>query len=157
MSIAALTVSTDSGLIRATVSTLQLRGEREGKAVGHAGDVVDRLLHRVAEPDQVAEDLVDDGLRAIVVMPRLVAEIHAVEHEAPEREHRLADLGALTDVARVRGGNHDVVDERVDPPRALRAEDLDLLARELVRAEHAGTHSVVDVVVDVCDTVDELH
>src|SRR4051794_22932271 len=101
MSIAALTASTDSGLIRATVSTLQLRSEREGEAVGHAGDVVNRLLHRVAEPDQVAEDLADDCLCAVVVMPRLIGEIHAVEHEAPEREHRLADLGALADISRL--------------------------------------------------------
>src|SRR5689334_22128380 len=103
MSIAALTASTDSGLIRATPATLQLRGESEREAVGHSGDVVDGFLHRIAEPDQVVEDLADDGLRAGVVVPRELAEVDAVEHEATEGEHRLADFGALADVSSFRG------------------------------------------------------
>ena len=56
----------------------------------------------------------------------------------------------------IRRDDDDVVDKRVDSARARRAEDLDLLAGELVRAQHSGTHSVVDIVVDVRHAVDEL-
>jgi dGTP triphosphohydrolase len=45
--------------------------------------------------------------------------------------------------------------ERVDAPRARRAEDLDLLARQVVLAEDAVADRVVDVVVDVRDAVDD--
>ena len=74
-----------------------------------------------------------------------------------KREHRRADLLALADVALARRGLDEVVDERVDPPRAGRAEQLDLRARQLGRVEHAGADGVVDVVVDVGDAVDQAH
>ena len=41
--------------------------------------------------------------------------------------------------------------------RAGRAEDRDLLARQVARRDHAGPQRVVDVVVDVGDPVDEPH
>jgi hypothetical protein len=47
------------------------------------------------------------------------------------------------------------VHERVDPARAGRPEELDLVGRKLVRSEDAGANRVVDVVVYVRDTVDE--
>ena len=72
-----------------------------------------------------------------------------------EREHRAADLVALHDVARLRGRLDEVVDERVDPARAGRAEHGDLLARQVVRREDPGANRVVDVVVDVRDAVDD--
>ena len=43
----------------------------------------------------------------------------------------------------------------VDPARARLTEQLDLLVRQLVLIEHSGAHSVVDVVIDVRDAVDD--
>ena len=50
-----------------------------------------------------------------------------------------------------------VVHEGVDPPRAPVAEERNLLTRELGRIEDPEAHSIVDVVVDVGDTVDDPH
>src|SRR6266508_5156625 len=111
---------------------------------------------RLALVDQVLEDRADDCLSPRIVGAGLRGEIDALEHELPEREHRLADLRALLNVAGVRRRHDDVVDEPIDPAGPRRAEDLDLLARQLVRREHAGPDGVVDVVVDVRDPVDEL-
>ena len=72
-------------------------------------------------------------------------------------EHRRADVLALADVPFASRGLHEVVNERVDAPRARRAEQLDLFAGEVGGVEHAGADRVVDVVVDVSDAVDELH
>src|SRR5712692_3465671 len=101
MSPAAFTASTDSGLIRATSPAplaQRLRvGQRE--AVGHAGNVVDRVFDRVAPGDEVIEDTADDLAGATVLRLDLRAQVDALEHEAPEREHRLPDLVRLADVA----------------------------------------------------------
>src|SRR5262245_42450292 len=118
MSIASFTASTDSCLIRGTAVTLQVRGEGEGETVGHTGDVVDDLLYRLSPVDQMVEDGAHDRSCAGVVRLCLSAEVHTVEHEAPEREHGLADLRGLPDLAGFGGGLDDVVDEGVDTPRA---------------------------------------
>ena len=78
-----------------------------------------------------------------------------LEHEGAEREHRGADLVALDDVAC--GGRvlDQVVDEPVDSLRAGRAEDLDLVGRQVALLEDPVADRVVDVVVDVRDTVDD--
>ena len=47
--------------------------------------------------------------------------------------------------------------QRVDPRRAGRAEQLDLGVRQIVLVEDAGPYGVVDVVVDVGDPVDQPH
>ena len=52
-------------------------------------------------------------------------------------------------------GVDEVVDEPVDPLRAGRAEQLDLLAGQLLLGEDPVADRVVDVVVDVGDAVDD--
>ena len=75
---------------------------------------------------------------------------------APQREHRLADLGALADVARRGRGLDEVVDERVDPLRARwRRAARSPAAGSSVGREDARADGVVDVVVDVGDPVDD--
>ena len=78
---------------------------------------------------------------ALVLRLHLRPEVDALEHEAAQREHRGADLVALDDVARRGRGLDEVVDERVDPLRAGRAEQLDLVARQVAgaRGSRAGS------------------
>src|SRR4051812_44696652 len=78
------------------------------EAVGHPGDVVDhavlgrdlearlgQLLRVLAEPlEEPGEHAVD----ACVLLARRLAQVHVLEHEGPQREHRAADLLALDDV-----------------------------------------------------------
>ena len=82
-------------------------------------------------------------------------EVHALEHERAQVEHRPADVLALDDVVGVGRGLDDVVHERVDPARAALAEERDLLLRQLLGPEQPRPQRVVDVVVDVRDAVDE--
>src|SRR6478672_7576572 len=103
----------------------------------------------------MSEDPPDDLVSALLGRLRVGCEIDALEHEGTQRRHRLADLVALSDVAGGFGGLDQVVNERVDPPRACRSEKFDLPARELRGREHAGADRVIDVVVDVGDAVDE--
>src|SRR5262249_28244911 len=63
----------------------------------------------------------------------------------------------LRDVAGARRALDEIVHERVDPARAGRPEQSDLLAREVGLREHAGANRVVDVVVDVRDPIDETY
>src|SRR5207244_12826642 len=77
-----------------------------------------------------------------------------LENEGSQGQHRGPDLLALANVALAGRGLDEVVDERVDPARARGAEELDLLARQVDRVEHASADRVVDVVVDVGDAVD---
>ena len=107
--------------------------------------------------DEPREDRVHDVVGAPVLGPDLRAEVDAVEHERAQREHRLADLVALADVAGPLRGLDEVVDERVDPLRAGRAEQLDLRARQVGVREDPVADRVVDVVVDVGDAVDDAH
>ena len=72
-------------------------------------------------------DEADHVTRPRVLGPRLRPEVDALEHEGAKREHRGADVVALHDVARERRVLDEVVHERVDAPRAGRAEDLDLV------------------------------
>ena len=55
--------------------------------------------------------------------------VDALEHEGTEREHLLADLVALDDVAGARGVLDHVVYQRVDAARARVAEQCDRLGR----------------------------
>ena len=133
---AATTSRTLWSLIRATTG---LGSVREGETVGHAGDVVGDPVGELALAgrqqlgivDEPREDRLHDVVRAPVLGPDLGPEIDAIEHERAKREHRLADLVALLDVARPLGGLDEVVDEPVDPLRAGRAEELDLGARQV--------------------------
>ena len=68
-----------------------------------------------------------------------------------------ADLLALGDVAAPRARSRRGRDERVDPRRAGRPEQLDLLSGQVALGEDPGPQGVVDVVVDVGDAVDEAH
>ena len=101
------------------------------------------------------EDRMDHIVRAAVLRPDLRAEVDAIEHEGAQREHRLADLLALADVARLLRGLDEIVDEPVDALRAGRAEQLDLVVRQLRLGEDPVPDRVVDVVVDVGDAVDD--
>src|SRR5262249_2418550 len=107
--------------------------------------------------DQVLEDPPDDLVCALLVRLAAGGKVDPLEHERAQREHRLADLLALADVAGALRGLDEVVDERVDAARPGRSEQLDLAARQLGRAEHPCAHGVVDVVVDVGHPVDEAH
>ena len=109
----------------------------------------------VAAVGERVEDPPDGRAGALVLGARLRAEVDALEHERAQREHRAADLVALGDVALARGGLDQVVDERVDALRAGRAEDRDLVARQVALLEDAVADRVVDVVVDVGDPIDD--
>jgi hypothetical protein len=134
---------------------LQRLDEAQGEAIRHPGDVVHDVVDLVAASDQVVEDPPDGSARPRLLGSRRLAEVDALEHERAQREHGRADLLALADVTGARRGLDEIVDERIDPPRARRPQQLDLLTRQLLRVEHPGPHGVVDVVVDVRDPVDE--
>ena len=102
-----------------------------------------------------AKIAVHDVVRPAVLGLDLRAEVDAVEHERAQREHRLADLVALADVAGLLRGVDEVVDEPVDALRAGGAEQLDLVAGQVRFGEDPVADRVVDVVVDVGDTVDD--
>ncbi len=112
-------------------------------------------LGRVATRSERLEDRMDRRAGPCVLGARVGAEIDAVEHERAEREHRGADLLALDDVALAGRALDQVVDEPVDALRACRAQDLDLLVREVGLGEDAVADRVVDVVVDVGDAIDD--
>src|SRR6266540_1626143 len=75
MSAAERTSSTDESLMRAIATSLQLGGEGEGEAIGHAGDVVGGLLWGLAALDQIFEDHPHGGIRASVLGRRARPEI----------------------------------------------------------------------------------
>ena len=101
------------------------------------------------------EDATDRRADAQMLLARLPAEIHTIEHERAQGQHCAADLVALRDVARLCGRLDEIVDERVDAARPGRAEDRDLVRRQVVGREHAGTNRVIDVVVDVGNAIDD--
>ena len=72
-----------------------------------------------------------------------------LEHEVAQLAHSRTSERPLDDVARLLRVLDHVVDERVDPRRAARAEHRDRLARQLLLAQQTCAHRVVDVVVDV--------
>src|SRR6188474_1757059 len=106
---AALTASTDSSLSRATSDLL---GVVECEAIGHPGEIVDDGVGLVAPRHEVLEDPANHVASPLVLAPRLRAEVDPLEHEAPEREHRVPERLALDDVAGRRGGLDQVVHER---------------------------------------------
>ena len=83
-------------------------------------------------------------------------EIDALEHERAQAQHGAADLLALHDVAGRLGAVEQVHHQRLDSLGAGRAEQLDLLAGQVLEAQDARAQGVVDVVVDVGDPIDEL-
>src|SRR4029077_2296147 len=87
--------------------------------------------------DEPLEDHENDVARVPVLRLDVRSEIDAVEHEAAQREHRLADLVALHDVSLALRALDDVVDEGVDPCAPCRPEERDLLPRQVVLAEDA--------------------
>ena len=101
-------------------------GVVEREAVGHARQEVDGLVDVVAALDQVGEDPPHDVVRAAMLALHLRPEVHALEHERPQREHCLPHVRALDDVACVRGCVDEVPHEPVDALRARRPEQLDL-------------------------------
>jgi hypothetical protein len=64
-------------------------------------------------------------------------QVHTLEHERAQVEHRPANVLALDDVSGSGRGLDEVVDERVDPSRAALAEEHDLLLGKLRRREEA--------------------
>src|SRR5438046_2402008 len=102
MSAACFTASTDVSLIRATwcpPSLLQRLRVVQREAIRHPGDELDDRVGLVAARDEVLEDPRDHAAGACVLALRMLAEIDPLEHERAQREHRLADLVALADVA----------------------------------------------------------
>src|SRR5262249_27509303 len=82
-------------------------------------------------------------------------EVDVVEHELPEREHRVADLRALPDVTGGLRCLNEVVHERVDSVGAGLTEKGDFLLWQVLGPKDPEADRVVDVVVDVCDAVDD--
>ncbi len=105
----------------------------------------------------MVEDRCHDPGRVPVLWLHALAEVHAIEHERAQRQHRVADRLALHDLPGAAGLLDDVVDERVDAGRAGGPEQLDLLGGQVVVVEDPVADRIVDVVVDVRDTVDEPH
>ena len=94
ISIAALTRSTDSSLIRGIY--VELRDESEREAIGHSRKVVGRVRDRhAALVDELREDPPDGRARRLV----LLLEVDALEHERAQVEHRRPEGVALDDVA----------------------------------------------------------
>src|SRR5439155_17043196 len=67
------------------------------------------------------------------------------------------DLLALHDVSGTLGALDEVVHQRVDAPRAPVAEERNFLVRQLRWTEDPEADGIVNVVVDVGDTVDDSH
>ena len=103
------------------------------------------------------EDRADHLVRLLVLGRRLRPEVDALEHEGPQRQHRLPHLRRLADVVhalRRSTMSWTSVSIRFEP---VSPEDRDLLVREVVLGEQPVAHGVVDVVVDVRDAIDEPH
>ena len=83
--------------------------------------VGDLVRVRAVVIEQRAHDHPDLG----VLARRLGAQVDPLEHERPQLGHRRADRLALRDVALLLRALDEIVDERVDPPGAGVAEDLD--------------------------------
>ena len=94
-------------------------------------------------------------MRPSVLGPDLGTEVHPVEHERAEREHRLADVVALPDVPGLLRRVDEIVDEAIDALGPGRAEELDLGVWEIGLGEDPVPDCVVDVVVDVRDPIDD--
>src|SRR2546429_9219096 len=82
---------------------------------------------------------------ALLVRLRVRREVDAFEHEGAKREHRFADLVALADLAGALGGLDEIVDDRVDPAGARRAEQLDLRSGKPDRLEPPPPPPAVEV------------
>ena len=104
----------------------------------------------------VVEEAAQGTVDPLVLAARRRPQVDAVEHELAQPQHRAADFLALHDVAGLGGALDDVTDERVDPVRPGRAEQLDLSARQIGGLENPRPQRIVDVVVDVGDAVDQL-
>ena len=136
---------------------VEFRNVAQGEPVGHARDELDDLLRLLATFSEMLEDPPHGCAGALLLLPRVRAEVDPLEHERAQREHRLADLLALHDVPGSLGGFDEVVHECVDPPRAAVAEECNLLAGKVSRIEDPEADGVVDVVVDVGNPVDDPH
>src|SRR5581483_6290832 len=123
--------------------------------VRHAGDELRDLVRFATAICECVEDAPDGRARSLVFGPGLRPEVHVLEHEAAQREHRAADFLALRDVALSRRGLDQIVDERVDPVRTGVAEHVDLRARQVAFLEDAVADRVVDVVIDVRNAIDD--
>src|SRR4051794_804629 len=121
MSAACLTASTDASLCGPLVQRLRVV---QGEAIGHAGHERNDRIRLVAACDEVLEDAADRAVRARVLAARVLTEVDPLEHERAEREQRVADLVALTDVAGRLRRVDDVAHQRVDTRGARRAEQL---------------------------------
>src|SRR5205809_7000665 len=123
------------------------------EAVRHPCDEFDDRVRIVAAGDEVLEYAGDHMMCPLVLSARVLAEVDALEHERPEREHRLPDLVALTDVSGGVRAFDQVAHERVDALRAGLAQQLDLVVRQFALVEDSVPKRVVDVVVDLRDSV----
>src|SRR5919198_4856674 len=90
----------------------------EREAIGHARHEVGDLVGAVAARGEVVEDPLDDSAGARMLRLCVRREVDVLEHERAEGEHRAADLLALRYVAFPLRRLDEVLDERVDPPRA---------------------------------------
>jgi hypothetical protein len=95
--------------------------------------------------------------RPLLFGPRLRPEVHPIEHELPQSQHRAANLLALPDVPLRSRPLHHVLHEQVNSRRPGLAEQRDFLLRQIVRRNNPRPHRVIDVVVDVSHPVDDAH
>src|SRR5947207_233972 len=103
----------------------------------------------------MVEDPPDGSSRALVLAAGMWPQIDVTEHEGAEREHRLADLLALHDVAGGLGRLDEVVHQRVDSTRAGLAEQCHLVLEKILGPQDPEAYGIVDVMVDVRDAVDD--
>ena len=87
--------------------------------------------------------------------PGVGSQVDVLEHERPQLVHGRRGGLALDDVPRGLGVLDQVVDEHIDPVRSAVAELGDGVRGQVRFGDHAGAKGVVDVVVDVRDTVEQ--
>ncbi len=95
--------------------------------------------------------------RPLLLGPRLLPQVHPLEHELPQAQHRPTDLLALRDVPLGPRPLDHVLNQQIDSRRSGLAQQLDLLGRQIRVRDDSGAHRVVDVVVDVRHPVDDPH
>ena len=155
MSAAASTSSTDVSLIRATqASSGGVRRARSGRS-SRRRSRSDRRRASSPRATRWSKIAPDRLVRARVLVARMRAEVDALEHERPQRQHRRADLVALDDVAgplRLSTRSWTSVSIRA---RAGRRAARSPRAAARPSLEDPEADRVVDVVVDVRDAVDD--
>src|SRR6266487_6273638 len=136
-------------------SQIQLRNVAQREPVRHPCDELDDLLGLLPTFREMLEDPPHSCSGSLLLLPRVRAEVDPLEHERTQGEHCPTDLLALHDVSGMLGALDQVVHQPVDAPRAPVAKESNLLVGELRWIEDPEADGIVDVMVDVRDTVDD--